>query len=164
MDKEYSIKIDEIFDKKKKKDEEIANIRQENERKKNQKLEMFCKKRDELYEPLFQEFARKIKENGIDCEIKKQDERDLGNGAYQSPSIALYILIGKDNQYRDLSNYPHFQIYSHLHEDKISFHKSTFAPNRGGMSGFDGSYDIEDINSDLLSEKIVKLLGECLNG
>lgn len=100
-----------------------------------------------------------LKTRGKKIRIEEQDEK-INQGKKENAEIRMYFNISEEHYISRWNEYPSVSFMPIKSTKKINIGECTMSPGRGGHSGSTGEYSLNEITSDLVEEKVLKVLRE----
>lgn len=150
--------LDAIFEahcKSVQKTEAERTIREERE---DEFLQSFYRLQESIVRPVFEEFGDYVKGKGYDFKILERKEGKDYQGRSEKARISLVFIVADRPGNYQIHDYPCFIVGCNKTDQKIEFLQSTLIPGRGGQSGGIGDANINDVNSELIQQKVVSFL------
>jgi len=139
----------------------IASQKQEEkETKEQQFLREFLDAREKIIRPAMQEVGEYVKAKGYNYEISTEDERIPADGRSGSTDASIRLTIFTSEKNRPRHEFPGLTAYCRKRDQRIGFHSSNIAPERGGSAGPAGDAALSEITADLIQEKLLKVVTE----
>ncbi len=128
-------------------------------------LSEFIRIRKDVIHPVMEDLSAELIRNGHDCVISEEDGAFDSKGKLHPPRIIMKILPKDYGEIGDREDFiPHVSFFiSYKQGKKIFMHVSNILPGRGTNIGSLCEFELEEINSELVEQEVMKLLDDIFN-
>jgi homoserine kinase len=147
--------LDDVFQKleaKKKAQEETAEAKKTRDA---AFLEAFRKKQKEVIRPAMEEMLAELEQRGVSSKISAAEERYDSQKRHHGAKIKMAFPTGKSEE-------PYLEVQCEKEQGCVRFYESTLGLGSSGHAGSAGEATLEEVTTDLIQEKILKLVTEIL--
>lgn len=126
-------------------------------------LKEFKKTRSQVIRPVMEEMGRRLKERGHNYRIKEEEETQDSEGRTKDARITMDIYPSELDPVEYIlepGSTPTISFSAIRYKKKVAIYGSNIMPYRGGTGGPRGEFDISQINSDFVTQEILKMLQE----
>jgi hypothetical protein len=151
MNDKLKSEIDTLFNGYEARKAEQQKKSQAQKQKEDRFLKEFYSIREKVVKPAMEEIGEMLKARGQNCSIQEYNESIDHEGKTKDAQIGIYFLLPKEQ---------HVSFIATRYKEKVWVHESTIGPTRGGHSGNAGEYPLEQITTELVQRKVMKVLKE----
>jgi hypothetical protein len=159
MEENIKKSIDELFIKKKEKEDEALKIREESETKEEAFLNEFYQIRKTIIRPAMEEIKSYLDEKNYESVIIEKGQVTYDQDTHPA---SITIILGYDKKYASLREHPYFTVSVPSSGQSVHLSESTIGLGHSGHSGSAGEYQLGDLTKELLHNKIMKVLNEII--
>lgn len=161
MSDDVESKLNEIFSARAEKQAAALQAQREEKTVQDSALQEFLTLKDSLIRPTFEALAHKLSDRGHESRIFESHDGEGAQGrAQQYETIGLRFLTDSGTHFGRGSEYPHITLSFEKARRKVHFFRSTMTIGKGGMSGSDGSIDLDSVTEALINQKALKIIAE----
>jgi hypothetical protein len=161
MDQEISKQLNNILDSFDAKQKEAKRVEEQKKTEREIFLENFSKIIVDTITPAMEEVTKFLKTRGHDTDIKEFKEKINDKGITEPAKISFRIFpLG--NRPRSLEPYdcPSVSFIVDSFQNRVNAHISTMMPGKGGHSGSEGLYSLNQITKEIVQKHIITTLSE----
>lgn len=160
MNNKLKSEIDTLFNGYEGRKAEQQKESQAQKQKEDRLLKEFYSIRERVIKPAMEEIGEILKARGQNYRIEENNESIDHEGKTKDAQIGIYFLLPKQEHIYDLHRYPSVSFIATRYKEKVWVRESTIGPTRGGHSGSAGEYPLEQITTELVQQKVMKVLKE----
>ena len=118
-------------------------------------LEAFLEKQKEVIRPAMEEMLSELKRRGLSSKISMAEERYDSQKRYHGAKIKMAFPTGRSEE-------PYLEVLCEKEQGHVRFYESTLGLGSSGHAGSAGEVTLDQITTDLIQEKLLKLVTEIL--
>ena len=121
-------------------------------------LSAFAKVRDDIIRPAMEEMGEYVKAQGYIYTIDTEADGVGPDSAYNKADIRLTLYV--DGRRARKEDQPGLTVFCDKSRGLAQFHARTFTSGRGGHAGLVGEFEIAEVTTALVQEKILAVIAE----